>query len=196
MSYDPKQDSPKSEILSRILAAVVPVCEGINLLYSFSAIDPAGWGAGTKLPHNITSLIGVMDGAASDLRSGLPWQGVDIHEPVRILFIIEAKTDTLLQLMDGNANLNRIFRNHWSHLATIDPDDNRMYRFSKDRFVPFQPDSLDTYSKNQPPPSQSKDWYGGKREHLRFTLIGDGKWTSVENATSNLPYPSPKETAR
>jgi len=30
-----------------------------------------------------------MDGAASDLRTGLPWQGVDIHEPVRSLFVIE-----------------------------------------------------------------------------------------------------------
>ena len=29
-----------------------------------------------------------MDGAASDLRTGLPWQMVEIHEPVRLLFVV------------------------------------------------------------------------------------------------------------
>jgi uncharacterized protein YbcC (UPF0753/DUF2309 family) len=88
MSYDKSQDTDKNMILARILGAVIPVCEGINMLYTLSAIDSSGWGSGTKLPHNVTSLLGVMDGAASDLRTGLPWQGVDIHEPVRILFIV------------------------------------------------------------------------------------------------------------
>ncbi len=201
MSYDATKDSIDAAILARILAAVVPVCEGINLLYSFSAMDPGGWGAGTKLPHNITSLIGVMDGAASDLRPGLPWQGVDIHEPVRLLFIIEATTQTLLKLLDENSTLSNIFRNHWSHLAAIDPYTNQMYRFSKDRFVPFNPDEAESEKGADPlrrtkntdeidsPPKgqasfgndstpeglatalQSQDWYQGKREHLTFALI-------------------------
>jgi uncharacterized protein YbcC (UPF0753/DUF2309 family) len=38
---------------------VTPVCSGINLQYFFSYVDPPGWGSGTKLPHNITSLLGV-----------------------------------------------------------------------------------------------------------------------------------------
>ena len=36
-----------------------------------------------------------MDGAASDLRTGLPWQMVEIHEPVRLLFIIETTPETM-----------------------------------------------------------------------------------------------------
>ena len=55
--------------------------------YFLSYVDSPGWACGTKLPHNITSLLGVMDGAASDLRPGLPWQSVEIHEPVRLLFV-------------------------------------------------------------------------------------------------------------
>jgi uncharacterized protein len=171
MSYDATQDSDEAAILARILAAVVPVCEGINLLYSFSAMDPGGWGSGTKLPHNITSLIGVMDGAASDLRPGLPWQGVDIHEPVRLLFIIEATTPTLLKLMEENSTLKNIFRNHWSHLAAIDPHTNQVYRFSKDRFVPFQPTTGESEHERLATALQSQDWYQGKREHLPFALI-------------------------
>ena len=37
-----------------------------------------------------------MDGAASDLRTGLPWQMVEIHEPVRILFVVETTPETIL----------------------------------------------------------------------------------------------------
>src|SRR5262249_48902577 len=64
VSYDPTQDDEQKQILTRILQAVTPVCAGINLEYYFSTVDPAGWGCGSKLPHNITSLLGVMDGAA------------------------------------------------------------------------------------------------------------------------------------
>jgi uncharacterized protein len=173
MSYDATQDSDEAAILARILAAVVPVCEGINLLYSFSAIDPGGWGSGTKLPHNITSLVGVMDGAASDLRPGLPWQGVDIHEPVRLLFIIEAATQTLLKLIDQNTTLKNIFRNHWAHLATIDPSTNQMHRFSKDKFVPFTLHSHDGKPEGLAMVARSQDWYRGTRDHLPFALVQD-----------------------
>src|SRR5690606_14867778 len=66
VSYDPGGD-PTGELLADLLAAVGPVCAGINLEYYFSRIDPAGYGCGTKLPHNIAGLLGVMDGHASDL---------------------------------------------------------------------------------------------------------------------------------
>lgn len=171
MSYDPTQDTADSAILSRILAAVVPVCEGINLLYTLSAIDPIGWGAGTKLPHNVTSLIGVMDGAASDLRTGLPWQGVDIHEPVRLLFIIETTTDAILKIMAENATIDRIFRNHWAHLAVLDPQSAELQRFSKDRFVPYRLDSDTAAGEALPTAARSIDWYRSRRDHLPFAII-------------------------
>src|SRR5262249_16265358 len=75
-SYDPDRDADGA-ILARIMAAVVPVAAGISLEYYFSYVDPVGYGCGTKLPHNVTSLLGVMDGAQSDLRTGLPWQMVE-----------------------------------------------------------------------------------------------------------------------
>ena len=48
------------------------------------------FGCGTKLPHNVTGLIGVMDGHQSDLRTGLPLQMVETHEPMRLLLIVDA----------------------------------------------------------------------------------------------------------
>jgi hypothetical protein len=102
VSYDPAQDDAETAILARILGAVVPVCSGINLEYYFSYVDSPGWGSGSKLPHNITGLLGVMDGAMSDLRTGLPWQMVEIHEPVRLLFVIETTAAAFLSIMEKN----------------------------------------------------------------------------------------------
>src|SRR5262249_56779581 len=61
-SYDPSQDDADATILTRVLQAVFPVCGGINLEYYFSNVDNKGYGAGTKLPHNLAALLGVMDG--------------------------------------------------------------------------------------------------------------------------------------
>src|SRR5207248_10823313 len=107
-SYDPTQDDAAGSILAGLLRAVIPVCAGISLEYYFSRVDPTGYGCGTKLPHNITSLLGVMDGAASDLRPGLPWQMVEIHEPTRILFIVETTPQAMLSILDRNPALNRL----------------------------------------------------------------------------------------
>jgi uncharacterized protein YbcC (UPF0753/DUF2309 family) len=70
VSYDPSRDDDGA-ILARIMGAAVPVVAGISLEYYFGYVDPTGYGSGTKLPHNVTSLLGVMDGAQSDLRTGL-----------------------------------------------------------------------------------------------------------------------------
>ena len=86
-SYDPTQDDERGTILERILQAVIPVCAGINLEYFFCYVDHRATAAARSCRTTFTSLLGVMDGAASDLRTGLPWQMVEIHEPVRILFV-------------------------------------------------------------------------------------------------------------
>jgi len=166
MSYDRSQDTADSLILARILGAVIPVCEGINLLYTLSAIDNRGWGSGTKLPHNVTSLLGVMDGAASDLRPGLPWQGVDIHEPVRLLFIIETTPESMLQIMDRNPTVAAICRNGWAQLAVLDPQSSRIQRFRDGRFEDYEP-----RPGRLPEVHSSRDWYAGRRDHLPFALI-------------------------
>jgi uncharacterized protein YbcC (UPF0753/DUF2309 family) len=166
MSYDKSQDNEKNMILARILGAVIPVCEGINMLYTLSAIDNRGWGAGTKLPHNITSLLGVMDGAASDLRTGLPWQGVDIHEPVRLLFVIETTPEAMLQIMAENPIVGRICKNGWAQLAVLDPDSSRIQRFVNGTFRDYLPTLTEL-----PSAESSLDWYRGWRDHLPFALI-------------------------
>ena len=86
---DPTQDDAQGTILQRTPTAVFPVCGGINLEYYFSHVDPPGYGCGTKLPHSVTSLLGVMDGAMSE-----------IHEPVRLSIVCETTPEVMTGIMD------------------------------------------------------------------------------------------------
>lgn len=165
-SYDPEADNAESTILAGILQAVFPVCAGISLEYYFSYVDNAGWGCGTKLPHNITALLGVLDGAASDLRTGLPWQMVEIHEPVRLLFVIETTPEAMLRIMDRNAGIGRLCRNAWVHVALLDPHTRALSFFRGGRFEEYRPRATAL-----PQAASSVDWYRGWRDHLEFAQI-------------------------
>jgi uncharacterized protein YbcC (UPF0753/DUF2309 family) len=156
VSYDPTADDDGA-ILTRTLAAVGPVGAGINLEYYFSVIDRLGYGAGTKLPHNITGLIG----HASDLRTGLPWQMVEIHEPVRLLVIIDAPPERIMAAAAKVPAVERLAVNRWIQLVAWDPVGSGLHVFTDGRFVPFEGERC-----IQPVVERSVDWYRGHREHL------------------------------
>lgn len=166
VSYDPKQDDDNYTILSRILTPAVPVCVGIALQYFYSFIDSPGWGSGTKLPHNIASMIGVMDGAASDLRSGLPWQAVEIHEPMRLLFVIETPLSSVAKLNANVPILEKLTKNEWIQLAILDPDSEQIMVYDRGEFRPHEPES-----QLIPRATSSWEWYRGSREPLPFAVI-------------------------
>jgi uncharacterized protein len=167
-SYDAAQD-PADGYLAAVLGAVVPVCAGISLEYYFSFVDNDRYGCGTKLPHNIAGLVGVMDGHASDLRTGLPWQMVEIHEPVRILFVIETTPERLTKLIDASAPLNQLIENRWIRIATIDPESNRVHVRREHGFEEF-----DGPVERLPVALSSAEWYSGKSEHLPMASIQAG----------------------
>jgi uncharacterized protein YbcC (UPF0753/DUF2309 family) len=165
VSYDPTEDRDGA-ILSRIMAAVVPVVAGISLEYYFSYVDPAGYGCGTKLPHNVTSLLGVMDGAQSDLRTGLPWQMVEIHEPARLAIIVEAAPDRVRRVVLDNPAIQRLVRNRWIWLASFDETSGILRELRSDEFVAHTP--------KHPLPlitGDSAAWYQGKRGFLSPVAI-------------------------
>jgi uncharacterized protein YbcC (UPF0753/DUF2309 family) len=165
-SYDPTQDDAEYTILARTLAAAVPVCAGISLEYYFSYVDPTGWGCGTKLPHNLSALLGVMNGAGGDLRTGLPWQMVEIHEPVRILFVIETTPEAMLHIMDRNPGIGKLCRNDWVQLSVLDPESDRLQFFRNGRFEAYRPETTEL-----PRAATSVEWYRGWRDHLGYAVI-------------------------
>ena len=155
-SYDATQD-PDDQSLAALMAAVVPVCAGISLEYYFSFVDNDRYGCGTKLPHNVTGLVGVMDGHASDLRTGLPWQMVEIHEPVRILFVIETTPERLTRVVNASASLKQLVENRWIRVATIDPASGRVHVRRNSGFEEF-----DGPMERLPVALSSAEWYAGK----------------------------------
>ncbi len=168
-SYDPATD-PDDAVLERILALVGPVGAGINLEYYFSFVDRDRYGCNTKLPHNITGLLGVMDGHASDLRTGLPWEMVEIHEPVRLLVVIEARPEQLQAILARQPGLAKLVLHRWILVAAFDPEAGRAWFFDDHGFVQHFPES-----RHLPEVSTSVDWYGGRRDHLAPATITAGR---------------------
>jgi uncharacterized protein len=138
ISYDPTQD-PEGKTLEGILLAVGPVGAGINLEYYFSTVNNDRFGCSTKVPHNITGLFAVMDGANSDLRTGLPRQMIEIHEAMRLQIIVEAKTSVLEQIYGRQPSLQELIGGGWVHLSAKDPDSEDMFVFERGKgFVLWQ----------------------------------------------------------
>lgn len=165
-SYAPKADAGGG-LLGRVLGAAVPVCGGINLEYFFSFVDQERYGCGTKLPHNITGLVGIMDGFQSDLRTGLPLQMVELHEPVRILFVVASNEAQLLASVNANPVTAEFLHNHWIRMACVDPDTGAISVYRDHGFVPFvcPPDA------RLPEAPSSIDWYAGSRAYLPIARI-------------------------
>lgn len=134
--------------------------------YFLSSVDSAGFGSGTKLPHNVTSLLGVMEGAASDLRPGLPWQGVEIHEPVRCLFVLETTPEGILGIMERSPGVGKILKNGWGKLAVMDPESSEITVYENGEFVPFE-----RCRESLPQVETSWDWFHGRRDHLDFAQV-------------------------
>lgn len=166
VSYDASQDTNDQD-LARLLGAVIPVCGGINLEYYFSTVDNMGYGSGTKLPHNISGLMGVMNGYQGDILTGLPLQTVEIHEPVRILFVVETTPERLMPVIHANPELTEFVENRWIRLSTMDPESGviKVYRGNG----VFE--TLEGEEEPLPVAASSAEWYRGRREHLPLARI-------------------------
>ncbi len=137
-SYDATVD-PDGHYLQGILGAAAPVCGGINLEYFFSRMDNQKLGAGTKLPHNVMGLVGVANGVEGDLRPGLPQQMIEVHDPVRLLMIVEQAPAVVLSTIQRVNATYQWFINEWIHLVVVDPMTKALYRFRNGCFEPFEP---------------------------------------------------------
>lgn len=168
VSYDPAAD-PDAAILGQILASVGPVGAGINLEYFFSYVDNERYGAGTKLPHNVVGLLAVMNGSSSDLRTGLVEQMIEIHEPMRLLVVVEGTPEAAAKALGLHADLRRLVAHRWILVATYDPASGEAHVLEERGFVRHEVEAS-----RLPSVASSKDWYGGQRGCLRPARI-DGQ---------------------
>lgn len=131
---------PEGKLLADIMRPLGPVCGGINLEYYFSRVDNQKLGAGSKLPHNVMGLFGVANGFDGDLRPGLPSQMIEVHDPLRLLIVVEHKPDIVLKTIKSSDTMYEWYKNEWIHLVCIEPETAKHYEFWKGEFIELRLD--------------------------------------------------------
>ncbi|MBC7885556.1 MAG: DUF2309 family protein, partial [Saprospiraceae bacterium] len=135
-SYDYSND-PDGKLLLGVIKPLPIVCGGINLEYYFSRVDNQKFGAGTKLPHNVMGLIGVSNSSDGDLRPGLPLQMIEVHDPIRLLMIVEHDYNVILKVIQSVPDLYEWFKNEWVHLVSVNPETGDFHYFRNEAFLPY-----------------------------------------------------------
>ncbi len=127
-SYDWAGDD-SGTLLETIMTGPLVVGEWINMQYYFSTIDNAVYGSGSKVTHNVTGKLGVVQGNGGDLMTGLPLQSLLIddetpyHSPIRLLALIHAPLDRVEMILNRQDRLARLFDHEWVALTVIDPEE-------------------------------------------------------------------------
>ena len=136
-SYDYAQDHD-GKVLKAILTAPMIVAQWINAQYLFSTLDHTAYGGGSKVTKNITGKMGVMQGTASDLMTGLSLQSVSIndttmyHKPQRLMTVIYALRITIDQVIASEISVRQLCVNGWVQLACIEPEQQMVYMLQRD----------------------------------------------------------------
>ena len=165
ISYDASVD-PDGKFLERILLSAGPVGAGINLEYYFSGVNNDKFGCSSKIVHNLSGLFGVMEGTSSDLRTGLPQQMIEIHEPMRLQLMVEASMETLTAIYQRQAPIRQLVGNAWLLLTSKHPETGEINTFNpKKGWEPWQA------KQETPRVNESVDWYAGHTDHLPPALI-------------------------
>ncbi|HRH80966.1 MAG TPA: DUF2309 domain-containing protein [Thiobacillaceae bacterium] len=165
ISYDPTLD-PDGTVLERHLLINGAVGAGISLEYYFSTADNEGYGSGSKVMHNVTGYLGVMEGAGSDLRTGLPRQMIEIHEAMRLLVVIEHSLGVITAIYQRQLPIQELVGGGWVTVAAKDPDSAAIHLFDPARgWVLWEGGAA------VPTVDKSEDWFAGHREPLAPVLL-------------------------
>ncbi len=132
-SYDYQTD-PEGTDLAKVLGAASGVVGGINMEYYYSRLDNDNLGAGTKLPHNVIGLFGVANGVDTDLRTGLPSQMIEVHDPLRMMLVVEHYPSVILSMLKNNPGIFNWYKNGWIQMVAMDPESTCFYALKGERF--------------------------------------------------------------
>jgi uncharacterized protein YbcC (UPF0753/DUF2309 family) len=165
ISYDPTRD-PEGKVLERHLLINGAVGAGISLEYYFSTANNAHYGCGSKVTHNVAGYCGVMQGASSDLVTGLPRQMIEVHEAMRILVVIEQTTELITAIYQRQPPLQELVGNRWVTVVAKHPDTGAMHLFDPELgWLPWQGGQAILTM------HESGDWFTGQRDPLPPVLL-------------------------
>jgi len=135
-NYDWSQDEGFG-VLKLIMTAPMVVASWINLQYYGSTVNNRVWGAGNKVLHNVVGTLGVLEGNAGDLKTGLAWQSVHdgeklMHEPLRLNVFIEAPLAAITDIILSHKMVQDLVDNQWLHLWALDEAGRVAHRYQRD----------------------------------------------------------------
>jgi uncharacterized protein YbcC (UPF0753/DUF2309 family) len=143
-SYDWRADDGFS-VLELIMTAPMVVASWISLQYYASTVDNERYGSGNKTLHNVVGKLGVLEGTAGDLRTGLPLQSVHDgvryqHDPVRLNVVIAAPVPAMNDVLAAHPQVAQLVDHGWVHLLAMDDDGRVTQRYAGDlRWEPVDP---------------------------------------------------------
>ncbi len=88
------------------------------------------------------------NGIDGDLRPGLPSQMIEVHDPVRLLMIVEHFPEVLLETINRSPETYEWFINEWVHLIAVNPETYELSVFKEGKFSVYEPLSKKTDSIN------------------------------------------------
>ena len=84
-------------------------------------------------------LIGVANGIDGDLRPGLPSQMIEVHDPIRMLVIVEHYPEIVLKAISQAPETYEWYNNEWMHLVSVNPVTRKLQVFKDGQFLPYKP---------------------------------------------------------
>ncbi|TQK27161.1 DUF2309 domain-containing protein [Arthrobacter sp. SLBN-53] len=147
-SYEADVDADGTA-LENIMTAPLVVAQWINCQYYFSTVAPDTFGAGSKTIHNVVGDAGVLAGHVGDLRLGLPRQSVRfgdrlIHEPQRLLAVVQAPLARIDTVIDRNPLLKQLFDNDWVSIAAREHAHHSWHRRTRNGWRDWYDNALPT----------------------------------------------------
>ncbi|MEE9444873.1 MAG: putative inorganic carbon transporter subunit DabA, partial [Cocleimonas sp.] len=113
--------------------------------------------------------------------TGLPLQMIEIHEPMRLQLMVEAKTETLTKIYQNQPSIQELVGNGWVLLSAKDPDSEKIHTFNPEKGWELWEDgfaSMPSGGNNNEQNenkvvtiNKSQDWYSESYDHLPAALI-------------------------
>lgn len=63
------------------------------------------------------------------LKTGLPWQMVWVHEPMRLTFVVEGNPALVNAIVQRHRALQKLFDYQWAHLVVLDFLSGEFFRY-------------------------------------------------------------------
>ena len=64
---------------------------------------------------------------------------IEVHDPVRLLVIVEHKPDIVLKAIQSSPEVFEWYKNEWVHIVALHPEEKQFYYFRNGAFEKYQP---------------------------------------------------------